>query len=270
MSAPPGSGTTTGVEVFSPVQEAALTTCQSIDSVDPAEPVRVSAQADATLVYAPQEDSQLLVDVCESTGRCADADVADLCTGTGVVAIACGRLGARSVTAIDSCTAAARAATTAARSAGVRISVRHGDFGELAGRETFDLVTCNPPYVPSPAPDSAEFVECPGPRHAWAAGVDGRAVLDRLCSTAAALLRPGGTLLVVQSEFADVPATVRALRATGLAADVVAERSIPFGPVMNARAEWLERTGRLERGRRVEQIAVVRADKAPADTMEVR
>ena len=38
-------------------------------------------------VYAPQEDTQLLVDVMDKTGLALGRRVADLCTGTGVVAI---------------------------------------------------------------------------------------------------------------------------------------------------------------------------------------
>jgi release factor glutamine methyltransferase len=38
-------------------------------------------------VYAPQQDSQLLVDVMEKMGLAQGSRVADLCTGSGVVAI---------------------------------------------------------------------------------------------------------------------------------------------------------------------------------------
>jgi release factor glutamine methyltransferase len=52
------------------------------------------------------------------------------------------------------------------------------------------------------------------------------------------------------------------LRASGLSAEVVAAQEIPFGPVLTARARWLERTGRLRPGRRLERLVVIRADKA--------
>jgi hypothetical protein len=38
-------------------------------------------------VYAPREDSQLLIDVSEKTGLAHRSRVADLCTGTGILAI---------------------------------------------------------------------------------------------------------------------------------------------------------------------------------------
>lgn len=236
-----------------------MTSCESTGAVGRS----VLTHNDDAAVYAPQEDSQLLIEVCENSGAPDGVDVADLCTGSGVIALACARLGARSVTAIDSCAAAARAAALAGRAAGYPMTVLHSDIDGLPGDLNVDLVTCNPPYVPTPPPGTPGFAESDGPRHAWAAGVDGRAVLDPVCAAAPGLLRPGGTLLLVQSEFADIPATLRALRDAGLSAEIAADRWIPFGPVMTARTAWLERTGRLEPGRRLERIAVIRADKPP-------
>ncbi|BCI81833.1 hypothetical protein MTY66_34580 [Mycolicibacterium sp. TY66] len=51
------------------------------------------------------------------------------------------------------------------------------------------------------------------------------------------------------------------MRDGGLQADVVARRTIAFGPVMTARARWLEDTGRLDPGRRTEELAVIKAVK---------
>ena len=36
---------------------------------------------------------------------------------------------------------------------------------------------------------------------------------------------------------------------------------IPFGPVLNARAGWMESVGMLPVGRREEELVVIRADK---------
>ncbi|MGC5248662.1 HemK2/MTQ2 family protein methyltransferase [Gordonia sp. DT219] len=211
-------------------------------------------------VYQPQEDSRLLVDCLRAVPGLIGARALDLCTGSGVLAQAAAHLGARSVVAVDLSEAAVRSARERCRDAPCQVEVRLGRFQDQVGRGRYDVVTCNPPYVP--APDPRDGVEAsPGPAHAWDAGPDGRAVLDPLCAVAAEFLEPGGTMLVVQSEFADVTATVRALRATGLHADVMARWSVPFGPVMTARADWLERRGLLEYGRRTEDLVVVRAVK---------
>jgi release factor glutamine methyltransferase len=84
--------------------------------------------------------------------------------------------------------------------------------------------------------------------------------LDPLCKSAPELLVDGGSIFIVHSEFADVERTVAGLHDAGLRAQVVAQRWIPFGPVLTARAQWLERIGLLEAGRRQERIAVIRGD----------
>ena len=92
-------------------------------------------------------------------------------------------------------------------------------------------------------------------------GYDGRMILDTLCAAVSDLLVSGGSLLLVQSEFAVPRQTLAALAACGLDAQVVGYQWIPFGPVLTSRAQWLEDTGRLQSGRREEELVVIRADK---------
>lgn len=187
--------------------------------------------------------------------------VADLCTGSGVLAIEAARLGALSVTAFDVSRRAAACAREDAAAAGLTVDVRCESFESAITRGPFDLVVCNPPYVPRPA--NAEDAPVPthvGPALAYDAGPDGRLVLDPLCAIAADLLGSEGTMLLVQSELSGVDESLRALRGTGLKAAVVARRWIPFGPVLSARARWLEAAGVLVPGRRTEQLVVIRAD----------
>jgi release factor glutamine methyltransferase len=214
-------------------------------------------------VYAPQEDSQFLIDVMEKTGLARERRVADLCTGTGVVGIAAAGLGASQVTAFDVCSRSVRCARINASSAGVDVDVHLGSWARAAEFGPFDLVVCNPPYVPYD-PDAACAPIPPdigGSARAWDAGYDGRRVLDPLCEAVPDLLAPGGTFLVVQSEFAVPRRTLAALAEAGLDAEVVAYQWIPFGPVMQSRAGWLEDTGRLEPGRREEELVVIRAQR---------
>ena len=86
-------------------------------------------------------------------------------------------------------------------------------------------------------------------------------MLDPLCRAAPDLLADGGTMLLVRSEFAGIEQTLKSLQAVGLAAEVIAQQCIPFGPVFGARAKWLEQTGWLQAGRREEELVVIRADK---------
>ncbi|MDX1877095.1 methyltransferase [Mycobacterium sp. SMC-18] len=211
-------------------------------------------------VYLPQHDSRLLIETMHRCCHPAGMRVADLCTGSGVAAIAASGAGADSVVALDTSQAAIAAARANARLAGCRIDARLGSWSAALGLEPFDLVLCNPPYVPEPASEPV-IVGAGGPPTSFNAGPDGRLILDPLCAAAPALLRRGGAALIVHSEFADVASSVAALRGGGLQVDVVARRTIPFGPVMTARARWLEDCGRLTPGRRTEELVVIKAVK---------
>ena len=215
----------------------------------------------AVEVYPPQEDSRLLIDAMIDTGLVPGSRVADLCTGSGVIAMAAATAGARKVTAFDICGNAVRHARHAALVAGVQMHVHRGSWARAVEFAPFDLVVANPPYVPQ-APDdgSCSIPTTAGPAQAWDAGTDGRLVLDPLCAAAPLLLDEGGTMLVVQSQCSNVTSTLRALRAQGMNAEVVAQQLIPFGPVLSARAPWLMQSGLLPRGSRQERIVVIRAD----------
>lgn len=211
-------------------------------------------------VYVPREDSQLLVDVMDKSALALGARVADLCTGSGVLAVNAAAQGASSVSAFDICPKAVRCARTNAQMHGVDIDVHLGSWARAAEFGPYDLIVCNPPYVPHD-PDGAPLPSELGPARAWDAGSDGRLVLDPLCEAVPGLLADGGSLLLVQSEFADPRQTLAALSAAGLDADIVAWEWIPFGPVLQSRAHWLEDRGLLEPGRREEELLVIRADK---------
>ncbi len=188
--------------------------------------------------------------------------VVDLCTGSGVIAIAAAQLGARTVTAFDICPKAVGCATDNAAEAGVAVDARLGTWADALEAGPFDVVLSNPPYVPtSPDAHLEEIPEEAGPATAWNAGLDGRQVLNPLCDSAAELLTHTGTMLIVQSEFSDTQQSLRRLRSAGLRAEVVLTQMIPFGPVLTARASWMESIGMLPVGRREEELVVIRAEK---------
>lgn len=207
-------------------------------------------------VYAPQDDSWLLCETLDHCDLVADKRVIDICTGSGILAIEAALKGAREVVAYDISPAAVACAQRNAERAGVDVDVRLGTLADARRSGPFDVVVSNPPYVPSDAP-----VEGTGLNRAWDAGADGRVVLDELCDLAPDLLAPGGTMLVVHSEFSDPAQTLRRLGRDGFTARVVASRTVEFGPVMNSYAERLEAAGLLEPGRRVEDLVVIRADR---------
>lgn len=186
-----------------------------------------------------------------------NARVLDLCTGSGVLAIGAAAQGAGEVVALDLSEAAVRCAQRNAVAAGARVDVEQGGLPEALVEGPFDVVLCNPPYVPTePGVDYAL---------AWDAGVDGRLLLDPLCRHASRLLNDGGFMLLVHSACSGPEKSLRTLRENGLKAAVVARTTIPFGPVMAARAGWLESVGMIEPGSRHEELVVIRGDRADSD-----
>nr|WP_246228011.1 HemK2/MTQ2 family protein methyltransferase [Mycolicibacterium helvum] len=196
------------------------------------------------------------------SGALAGRRVLDLCTGSGAVAIAAAQLGACSVTALDVSSRAVGCARNNAVEAGVHIDARVGTWVEALVAGPFDVVVSNPPYVPTSPDAHLEDISVDiGPATAWNAGADGRLVLNPLCDGAPELLTEGGSMLIVQSEFADTEQSLKRLRSGGLRAEVVLSQLIPFGPVLRARARWMESIGMLPVGRREEEIVVIRAEK---------
>lgn len=207
-------------------------------------------------VYQPQHDSWLLAECAVDSGLLAGATVLDMCTGSGVLAIEAARAGASTVVAFDISSEAVDCAERNAAALGEVIDVRCGSFDEAREAGPFDVVLCNPPYVPSESAPTGVGLD-----RAWDAGTRGRSVLDPLCEQAKGLVSNGGSMFVVQSEYSEPSTTLEKLRAQGFVADIKMSRSIDFGPVMQERAAWLERTGLIEPGHRAETLVVIRADK---------
>lgn len=213
-------------------------------------------------VYAPQNDSLLLIDAMTAHAMVEGRSVLDFCAGSGIAAIAAARLGAESVTAIDISRRAVRCTRRNARLVRVRVKACVGTQLDAYERGPYDVVVCNPPYVPAmPGQRDDAVPDDAGPSSAWDAGSDGRLILDPLCDSAGELLADNGLLLIVQSEFADPDRSVWMLRHRGLNVDVVMTRRIPFGPVLTARARWMEHVGLIPLGRREEELVVIRAEK---------
>ncbi|OZF57691.1 methylase [Rhodococcus sp. 14-2470-1b] len=205
-------------------------------------------------VYTPQQDTWMLCDAVAASGAAHGARVLDMCTGSGAVAIAAARAGAREVVAFDLSPRAVECASRNAAAAGFDVDVRLGSFIEALTVPPFDVLLCNPPYVPSPDTPAGTGLE-----RAWNAGTDGRFVLDPLCENAHRLLNPGGVLLVVQSDCADPARTLTLLSESGFAARVVAAQRHRFGPVMASRAPYLAAEGHIAPGADTEKFVVIEA-----------
>ncbi|MEU4098982.1 HemK2/MTQ2 family protein methyltransferase [Streptomyces sp. NPDC026673] len=207
-------------------------------------------------VYRPQDDTCLLEDAMQRELVVA-ADVLDLGTGSGALALAAAECGAAQVTAVDASVSAVCTTWFNARLNGLRVKVLHGDLTEPVIGHRFDLIMANPPYMPSPRADLPAW----GRARAWDAGSDGRALLDRVCVDAPPLLAPGGVLLLVHSAICGVERTLSRLGRAGLRATVVERRYITFGPVLRDRSAWLEARGLIAPGEEKEELVVIRAER---------
>lgn len=170
-----------------------------------------------------------------------DAAVADLCTGSGAIAIAACRGGAQRVVAVDVSRRAVLTARLNAHTNGCDVLVRRGDLLRGLGNQRFDLIVSNPPYIPS----ASDRLPRHTPATALDAGKNGRALIDRICREASGHLLPGGSVLIVHSSVCDEQATLALLGAQGLHATVTARRRGALGPVLRSRAAMLRERGLL-------------------------
>jgi release factor glutamine methyltransferase len=119
----------------------------------------------------------------------------DLCTGSGVVAIAAARLGACPVSAWDICPRAIQCTRDNAAAAAVSIQTHLGSLNQAFSKRPYDLDVSNPPYVSTPSSATDEHIPAAaGPAWAWNAGPDGPLIVDQLCTAAPNLLTDGGTM----------------------------------------------------------------------------
>ena len=124
--------------------------------------------------------------------------ILDLCTGSGCLAIlAAFAFPHARIDAVDlsaGALALARRNVTTHR-LGERISLHRGDLFEPIGRQRYDLIICNPPYV-----DAAGMAKLPPeyrhePRLALAAGTDGLDLVRRIVDEVPRHLTKNGSLL---------------------------------------------------------------------------
>ena len=179
----------------------------------------ISLRVDAR-VLIPRPDTERLVEVAleRSRERNMLGDALDLCTGSGCVAIAFARSRPTwRVAAVDiSPDALAVARDNAHRTGAIRnLRLLQGSLFEPVQGQRFDLISANPPYIPS-----ADLAELPldvrgfEPHLALDGGADGLAVLRKIAAQAQLYLKPGG-LLALEIQADQGPRATEILRASG-------------------------------------------------------
>lgn len=151
----------------------------------------------ATLI--PRPETERLVELALARLP-ADAPcrVADLGTGSGAIALAIAReRPMAAVVATDASKAALAVAVANAQRNGIDNTwFRRGDWCEALGRDRFDLIASNPPYIALADPHLDQGDLRHEPPDALASGDDGLDAIRRIVRDAPAHLAPAGWLLL--------------------------------------------------------------------------
>jgi release factor glutamine methyltransferase len=170
-------------------------------------------------VLIPRHDTETVIQVVlDGVDRAAALRVADICTGSGALAVTLAReLRAARVIATDLSPAAAAVAQRNAERHGVsdRLEVRVGDLlAPLAGEDAFDVIVSNPPYIPSGDIAGLSPEVRHEPRMALDGGADGLDLVRRLAAALPDATRPGG-LIAIEHGFDQGDAVRAIVAATG-------------------------------------------------------
>lgn len=146
-------------------------------------------------VLIPRADTETLVDVALGIIGNKPFRVADLCSGSGAIAIAVAKNSGAMVTAIEKSETAFSYLERNARRNGVAVECVLGDvFGEW--KENYDLVLSNPPYIASAVVETLSEEVKREPKMALDGGADGLDFYKRLTSYWKTRINGGGHLAV--------------------------------------------------------------------------
>lgn len=176
------------------------------------------------------ETEQLVQRAIESLRRRGAGQlVCDLCTGSGIIAVAVGKSvpGAKVIATDISAEALAVAARNVEKHGlQERIELRQGDLFEplIPPLDQFDLIASNPPYVSAAEYETLEKnVKDYEPRIALYAGEGGLDAYRRIAEKIGSFLKPDGILLI-EIGYSQGPAVRELLEQTGVFASIEVEK----------------------------------------------
>jgi len=152
-------------------------------------------------VLVPRPDTETVIETALAlrADRQAPCTVLDLCTGSGIIAIALAReLPAARIVATEISPEAAAVARRNAERHGVadRVEICVGALYAPVAGERFDLIASNPPYIATAVIATLAPEVRREPAVALDGGADGLAFYDRICHGARDHLALGGALVV--------------------------------------------------------------------------
>lgn len=188
-------------------------------------------------VFVPRPETELMLEwAVDSLTGASHPLVADLCSGSGALAIAIAvSVPAARVVAVEKSTSALLWLRRNVANLGVgdRVAVLGADVADHAQLRdhipdgSLDLIVANPPYVPSDTDVSPEVDA--DPAEAVFAGEDGMSVITPLSDLAARLLAPGGRL-GIEHDDSTSSLVVGTLGAAGAFDDILGRRDLAGRP----------------------------------------
>lgn len=125
------------------------------------------------------------------------ADVLDLCCGSGCIGLSLKAAYPDAVITLSDLSADALAVSAEnSRRLNLEVGLHQGDLLEGFTHSSFDLIVCNPPYIPSVDCEVLQPEVLFEPRMALDGGSDGLDFYRRLVVSAASVLAPDGSLLM--------------------------------------------------------------------------
>ncbi|GAB3514945.1 peptide chain release factor N(5)-glutamine methyltransferase [Pseudoxanthomonas daejeonensis] len=175
----------------------------------------------------PRPETELLVELALARiGPDVPARVADLGTGSGAIALAIAS--ERPVAAVVATDISAPTLAVAVRNAQAHrldnVWFRRGDWDEALGRDRFDLIASNPPYIAEGDPHLAQGDLRHEPPRALSSGADGLDAIRTIVAAASRHLVPNGWLLLEHG--LDQGGAVRALLEAAGFAEVSTARDL--------------------------------------------
>ena len=150
-------------------------------------------------VLIPRQDTETLVEAAliELRQRPGSPALLDLCAGSGCVGLSLASLAPNArITLADISPEALEVARANQKALGVKAELRQGDLFSAVGRERFDIIASNPPYIPTGALSGLQREVRFEPRIALDGGADGLDFYRRIAEGAADHLNPGGAIFL--------------------------------------------------------------------------
>jgi len=150
-------------------------------------------------VLIPRQDTETLVEAAliDLRQRPGQPTLLDLCCGSGCVGLSLASLAPHArITLTDISPEALEIAKANQKALEVRAELRQGDLFNALDRERFDVITANPPYIPSGELPALQREVRFEPALALDGGADGLDFYRRIAEAAPDHLNPGGALFL--------------------------------------------------------------------------